>query len=64
MAEFYGFSRPIFEGFFEWVHIGALGAAIGTGKPTRSRIKAVGFNGSGVIVARDFASRKRRQPSP
>ena len=33
MAEFYGFSRPIFEGFFEWVHIGASGAAIGDRQP-------------------------------
>jgi hypothetical protein len=33
MAEFCGFSMPIFEGFFEWVHAGALGAAIGDMQP-------------------------------
>jgi hypothetical protein len=33
MAELCGFSRPGFEGFFEWVHVGALGAAIGDRQP-------------------------------
>jgi hypothetical protein len=34
MAEFRGFSRPIFEGFFEWPHFGPWLPQMGTGTPS------------------------------